>query len=142
MLEVAAERTRFGYRPLGALGPAVRHKQRKRVAQTHLRPHLKPIRAVVPAVAGLHARDTLALRRVFQTLNVVADGPASVWRSKATLRSQELASAACWISWREGGQLPEPFDSRQGPEIQAVSTQGARHICWQQQEVQESGLSS
>jgi putative transposase len=92
LLELAAQRPRFGYRRLyvllrregcrsnrkrvyrlyRGLGLAVRRKQRKRVAQANRRPRM------VPIVANLQwsmdfMRDTLASGRVFRTLNVVDD---------------------------------------------------------------------
>ena len=76
LLELAAERPRFGYRRLHVmlvregwqinrkrvyrvyreLGLAVRRKKRKRVAQANRLPRVVPIAAERPVVDGLHAR--------------------------------------------------------------------------------------
>lgn len=92
LLELAAERPRFGYRRLHILlvregwsinrkrvyrvyrelGLAVRRKKRKRVSQANRRPRVVPIRADVQWSLDF-MRDTLASGRVFRTLNVVDD---------------------------------------------------------------------
>lgn len=92
LLELAAERPRFGYRRLHVLllregwelnrkrvyrvyrelNLAVRRKQRKRVAQANRQPRVVPIRANVQWSMDF-MRDTLASGRVFRTLNVVDD---------------------------------------------------------------------
>lgn len=92
LLELAAERPRFGYRRLHVLlvregwtlnrkrvyrvyrdlGLAVRRKKRKRVAQANRRPRVVPIRANVQWSMDF-MRDTLASGRAFRTLNVVDD---------------------------------------------------------------------
>lgn len=92
LLEMAAERPRFGYRRLHVLlvregwpinrkrvyrvyrelGLAVRRKKRKRVAQANRLPRVVPIRANVQWSLDF-MRDTLSSGRVFRTLNVVDD---------------------------------------------------------------------
>jgi len=92
LLELAAERPRFGYRRLHVmlcregwqinrkrvyrvyreLGLAVRRKKRKRVAQANRLPRVVPIAANIQWSMDF-MRDTLASGRVFRTLNVVDD---------------------------------------------------------------------
>jgi putative transposase len=92
LLELAAERPRFGYRRLHVLleregwqinrkrvyrvyrelGLAVRRKKRKRVAQANRLPRIVPIRANVQWSMDF-MRDTLSSGRVSRTLNVVDD---------------------------------------------------------------------
>lgn len=92
LLELAAERPRFGYRRLHVmllregwelnrkrvyrvyreLGLAVRRKKRKRVAQANRLPRVVPIAADLQWSMDF-MRDTLADGRVFRTLNVVDD---------------------------------------------------------------------
>ena len=92
LLELAAERPRFGYRRLHVmllrdgweinrkrvyrvyrdLGLAVRRKKRKRVAQANRLPRVVPIAANVQWSMDF-MRDTLADGRVFRTLNIVDD---------------------------------------------------------------------
>ncbi len=92
LLELAAERPRFGYRRLHVLlrreawvinrkrvyrvyrelGLAVRRKKRKRVAQANRLPRVVPIAPDIQWSMDF-MRDTLASGRVFRTLNVVDD---------------------------------------------------------------------
>jgi putative transposase len=92
LLELAAERPRFGYRRLHVmlvregweinrkrvyriyreLGLAVRRKKRKRVAQANRLPRVVPIAKNLQWSMDF-MRDTLADGRVFRTLNVVDD---------------------------------------------------------------------
>jgi len=92
LLELAAERPRFGYRRLHLmleregwrinrkrvyrvyreLNLAVRRKQRKRVAQANRLPRVVPIAPDLQWSMDF-MRDTLASGRVFRTLNVVDD---------------------------------------------------------------------
>lgn len=92
LLELAAERPRFGYRRLHVmllregwtinrkrvyrvyreLGLAVRRKRRKRVAQANRLPRVVPIGPDIQWSLDF-MRDTLSSGRVFRTLNVVDD---------------------------------------------------------------------
>ena len=92
LLELAAERPRFGYRRLHVmlvregwsinrkrvyrvyreLGLTVRRKKRKRVAQANRIPRIVPIAPNIQWSMDF-MRDTLASGRVFRTLNVVDD---------------------------------------------------------------------
>ena len=92
LLELAAERPRFGYRRLYVLlrregwcvnrkrvyrvyrelGLAVRRKKRKQVAQASRRPRVMPLAANIQWSMDF-MRDTLACGRPFRTLNVVDD---------------------------------------------------------------------
>ena len=92
MLELAAQRPRFGYRRLGVLlrregcevnrkriyrvyrelGLAVRRKTRKRVAQANRSPRVVPIAANLQWSMDFMS-DTLSSGTVFRTLNIVDD---------------------------------------------------------------------
>jgi putative transposase len=92
MLELAAQRPRFGHRRLGVLlrregfeanrkriykvykdlGRAVRRKTRKLVTQANRSPRVVPIAANLQWSMDV-MRDTLSSRTVFRTLNIVDD---------------------------------------------------------------------
>ena len=120
LLELAAERPRFGYRRLGVLvrregqeinqkriyrvyrelGLAVRRKRRKRVAQANRRPRVVPIAANLQWSMDF-MRDTLASGQVFRTLNVVDDATGSAWPSRSTPRCRAcgwVVSSIVWLS--------------------------------------------
>ncbi len=136
LLELAAERPRFGYRRLHVLlrregwpinrkrvyrvyrelGLAVRRKKRKRVAQANRRPRVVPIAANIQWSIDF-MRDTLASGRVFRTLNVVDDATREclaieVDTSLSGARTARVLDAVA----QERGSYPSRLVLDNGPE--------------------------
>jgi putative transposase len=136
LLELAAERPRFGYRRLHVmllregwqinrkrvyrvyreLGLAVRRKKRKRVAQANRLPRVVPIRENIQWSMDF-MRDTLASGRVFRTLNVVDDATRECLAIEVdtSLSGVRTARVLDRIAQRRGG-YPSRLVLDNGPE--------------------------
>jgi putative transposase len=136
LLELAAERPRFGYRRLHVmllregweinrkrvyrvyreLGLAVRRKKRKRVAQANRLPRVVPISADLQWSMDF-MRDTLSDGRVFRTLNVVDDATRECLAIEVdtSLSGHRAARVLDAIASRRG-RYPERLVLDNGPE--------------------------
>ncbi len=136
LLELAAERPRFGYRRLHVmllregweinrkrvyrvyreLGLAVRRKKRKRVAQANRLPRVVPISADLQWSMDF-MRDTLSDGRVFRTLNVVDDATRECLAIEVdtSLSGQRAARVLDRIAEKRGS-YPDRLVLDNGPE--------------------------
>lgn len=136
LLELAAQRPRFGYRRLHVLlrrkdktlnrkrvyrvyrelGLAVRRKKRKRVAQANRLPRIVPIAANIQWSMDF-MRDTLASGRVFRTLNVVDDATRECLAIEVdtSLSGQRTARVLDAVASRRG-RYPNRLVLDNGPE--------------------------
>lgn len=137
LLELAAERPRYGYRRLHVflrregwkvnrkrvyrvyreLGLAVRRKKRKRVAQANRVPRVVPIGPDIQWSLDF-MRDTLASGRVFRTLNVVDDATRECLAIEVdtSLSGHRVGRVLDTIA-RERGRYPQPHRPRQRPGV-------------------------
>lgn len=136
LLELAAERPRYGYRRLHVflrregwkvnrkrvyrvyreLGLAVRRKKRKRVAQANRVPRVVPIGPDIQWSLDF-MRDTLASGRVFRTLNVVDDATRECLAIEVdtSLSGHRVGRVLDTIA-RERGRYPSRIVLDNGPE--------------------------
>lgn len=136
LLELAAERPRFGYRRLHVLlgregwavnrkrvyrvyrelGLAVRRKKRKQVAQANRRPRVVPIGPNIQWSMDF-MRDTLASGRVFRTLNVVDDATRECLAIEVdtSLSGERTARVLDRVAGRRGA-YPSRLTLDNGPE--------------------------
>jgi putative transposase len=136
LLELAAERPRYGYRRLHVflrregwkvnrkrvyrvyreLGLAVRRKKRKRVAQASRLPRVVPIGPDIQWSLDF-MRDTLASGRVFRTLNVVDDATRECLAIEVdtSLSGRRVGRVLDAIA-RERGRYPSRVVLDNGPE--------------------------
>lgn len=136
LLELAAERPRFGYRRLHVmlardgwsinrkrvyrvyreLGLAVRRKKRKRVAQANRLPRVVPVAPNIQWSMDF-MRDTLASGRVFRTLNIVDDATRECLAIEVdTSLSGERVGRVLDTVARDRGSYPSRLVLDNGPE--------------------------